>query len=109
MDLSRGVLIWAPLRQVMARGDAGVTCLPYIGPMKPLRALLAPLALIATTLPAVAEKIPLAEMSAYLKTADFEDVRLVQGVSQTKALICCSTSASGSPASNCSRLRCRCR
>jgi len=26
----------------------------------------------------------LAEMSAYLKTADFEDVRLVQGVSQTK-------------------------
>lgn len=36
--------------------------------MKPLRALLAPLALIAATLPAAAREIPLAEISAYLNS-----------------------------------------
>ncbi len=38
----------------------------YIDKMKPLRALLAPLAVIAFALPAAAEKIPLAEVSSYL-------------------------------------------
>lgn len=56
----------APLRQVKAAGDAAPPPLPYIGAMKPLRALFAPLALIALALPASAEKIPLTALSAYL-------------------------------------------
>lgn len=38
----------------------------YIGPMKPFRALLVSLALLVPPLPALADKIPLAEISAYL-------------------------------------------
>ncbi len=47
-------------------GDATRRQTPYIPPMTLRTAILAPLALIAATLPALADKIPLADMSAYL-------------------------------------------
>lgn len=50
----------------MRGGDAGGRRLAYIAPMKPLRALLAPLALIASLGQAQADKIPLGALSAYL-------------------------------------------
>lgn len=71
-------MIWAPLRQVMARGDAGVPCLPYIERMKPLRALFAPLALIALAFPAMAEKIPLNDISAYLNRLTTAETEFTQ-------------------------------
>lgn len=42
--------------------------MPYIYPMKPLRSLLAPLALILLAVPAWADKIPLKDLSAYLNS-----------------------------------------
>lgn len=58
----------APLRQVMRRGGAAPLSLPYIATMKPLRTLLAPLALILMAAPALADKIPLKDLSAYLNS-----------------------------------------
>ena len=56
----------ATRRHVTAAGGAGGSGLAYIGPMNRRTALLAPLALIALTMPAPAAPIPLGELSAYL-------------------------------------------
>lgn len=69
----------APLRQLIGRGDAGGGWITYIDPMKPLRALFASLALMALPLPAMAGKIGLSDLSAYLNklstvTSDFTQV-----------------------------------
>lgn len=49
-------------------GGAGAPLMPYIYGMKPLRTLLAPLALILSVAPAWADKIPLNDLSAYLNS-----------------------------------------
>lgn len=54
----------------MGQGDAGPTGIAYIGRMKPLRALFTSLALLAMPLPALAEPVPLAEISGYLNKLD---------------------------------------
>lgn len=64
----------------------------YIDPMKPLRALLAPLALLALSAPAFAEKIGLSDLSAYLNklatvTSDFTQVNADGTVSLGKIYI----------------------
>ena len=56
----------APLRQLIGRGDARRGRISYIPLMKPLRALFAPLALLALSAPAFADKIALGDLSAYL-------------------------------------------
>ncbi len=56
----------APLRHVKAQGGAAPDLIPYIDRMKPLRTLLAPLILIAFAMPAMADKIPLKDLSNYL-------------------------------------------
>lgn len=48
------------------QGDAAGRVSPYIGPMKTLRSLLAPLAFLALVLPAQADEIPLKDLSAYI-------------------------------------------
>lgn len=55
-----------PRRNVTATGDAPAPACPYNALMITLRALLAPLVLIALSLPAQAEKIALRDLSAYL-------------------------------------------
>lgn len=52
--------------QPLGLGDASGQSGRYIGPMNAFRALLAPLAVVAFTLPAHAEKIPLAALNGYL-------------------------------------------
>lgn len=64
----------------------------YIGGMKPLRALLAPLALVALSAPAFADKIPLGDLSAYLNSlatvqSDFTQVNADGTVSLGKIFI----------------------
>jgi len=64
----------------------------YINPMKPLRALLAPLALLALSAPAFAEKISLPDLSAYLNRlttvqSDFTQVNADGTVSLGKIFI----------------------
>lgn len=64
----------------------------YINPMKPLRALLAPLALLALSAPAFAEKISLPDLSAYLNRlttvqSDFTQVNADGTVSLGKIYI----------------------
>jgi len=66
--------------------------LAYIGGMKPLRALLAPLAFIALSAPAFADKIPLGDLSAYLNSlatvqSDFTQVNADGTVSLGKIFI----------------------
>ena len=56
----------APLRQLIARGDAQGGAMAYIAAMTMLRALLAPIALLALSAPAFADKIALGDLSAYL-------------------------------------------
>lgn len=76
----------------MSGGDAGPPRLAYIGGMKPLRALLAPLALVALSAPAFADKIPLGDLSAYLNSlatvqSDFTQVNADGTVSLGKIFI----------------------
>lgn len=76
----------------MSGGDAGPPRLAYIGGMKPLRALLAPLAFIALSAPAFADKIPLGDLSAYLNSlatvqSDFTQVNADGTVSLGKIFI----------------------
>ncbi len=64
----------------------------YIGGMKPLRALLAPLALVALSAPAFADKIPLGDLSSYLNSlatvqSDFTQVNADGTVSLGKIFI----------------------
>lgn len=64
----------------------------YITPMKPLRALLAPLAVLAFSAPAFADKIALADLSAYLNKletvqSDFTQVNADGSVSLGKIFI----------------------
>ena len=76
----------------MGRGDAGGHGIAYITPMKLLRALLAPLALLALSAPAFADKIALKDLSAYLNklatvTSDFTQVNADGTVSLGKIYI----------------------
>lgn len=81
----------------MSGGDAGPPRLAYIGGMKPLRALLAPLALaplafMALSAPAFADKIPLGDLSSYLNSlatvqSDFTQVNADGTVSLGKIFI----------------------
>ena len=76
----------------MSGGDAGPPRLAYIGGMKPLRALLAPLALVALSAPAFADKIPLGDLSSYLNSlatvqSDFTQVNADGTVSLGKIFI----------------------
>lgn len=68
----------APLRQVIGLGDAAPPLIPYIEAMKPLRTLLAPLALIVLALPAMAEKIPLTDLSGYLNSLSTAETDFTQ-------------------------------
>lgn len=82
----------APLRQVRSQGDAAPPPLPYIGPMKPLRTLIAPLAFFALAFPAMAEKIPLKDLSAYLNSlttaqTDFTQVNADGSIATGKLFI----------------------
>lgn len=60
------------------KGGAGPRGLAYIEAMKPIRALLAPLALILLTAPACAEKIPLNTLSAYLNSLTTAETEFTQ-------------------------------
>lgn len=76
----------------MSGGDAGPPRLAYIGGMKPLRALLAPLAFMALSAPAFADKIPLGDLSSYLNSlatvqSDFTQVNADGTVSLGKIFI----------------------
>ena len=76
----------------MSGGDAGPPRLAYICGMKPLRALLAPLAFMALSAPAFADKIPLRDLSAYLNSlatvqSDFTQVNADGTVSLGKIFI----------------------
>jgi outer membrane lipoprotein-sorting protein len=82
----------APLRQLIARGDAQGAAMPYIAGMTMLRALLAPIALLALSAPAFAEKIALGDLSAYLNKlstvqSDFTQVNSDGTVSLGKIFI----------------------
>lgn len=63
---------------MIGAGDAGGLAFSYIGGMKTLRALLAPLALIAFAAPALADKIPLSDISAYLNSLTTADTDFTQ-------------------------------
>lgn len=63
---------------VIHQGDASRPHIPYIPPMTLRTALLAPLALIAATLPALAQKIPLSDMSAYLNAMTTAEAAFTQ-------------------------------
>jgi outer membrane lipoprotein-sorting protein len=82
----------APLRQLNARGDARRRPIAYIKAMTPLRALLAPLALLVFSAPAYAEKISLGALSSYLNglgtvQSDFTQVNADGTVSLGKIYI----------------------
>ncbi len=68
----------APLRQVIGGGDAVVPALAYIQFMKTLRALLTALAFLAPASAALAGKIPLADISAYLNSLTTVDTQFTQ-------------------------------
>jgi outer membrane lipoprotein-sorting protein len=75
-----------------SNGDATALWRGYIDDMNMLRALLAPLAVIALTLPAQAEKIPLGDISAYLNSlttaeSDFTQVNADGSISTGKLFI----------------------
>lgn len=77
---------------VDAEGDASQSAIPYIKAMKPLRTLLAPLALLALSAPAFADKIALGDLSAYLNRlatvqSDFTQVNADGTVSMGKIFI----------------------
>ena len=59
-------------------GDAARLLIPYIKPMKTLTALFAPLALIAFAMPALADKIPLADLSKYLNALSTAETDFTQ-------------------------------
>jgi outer membrane lipoprotein-sorting protein len=63
---------------VIGAGDAGGIAFPYIGEMKTFRALLAPLAFIAFAAPALADEIPLKDISAYLNSLTTADTDFTQ-------------------------------
>lgn len=83
----------APLRQVKRRGDGRGQGLAYIGAMKPLRALFAPLTVLAlSAVPALADKIPLKDLSGYLNKlstvqTDFTQINADGSVSMGKLYI----------------------
>lgn len=62
----------------MTAGGAAAQALAYTGGMKPLRALLAPLLLLAFSVPALAEKIPLKDLSAYLNSLTTAETAFTQ-------------------------------
>lgn len=62
----------------MGWGDAAPRVIPYIEAMKPFRALLAPLALIALAMPAMADKIPLKDLSGYLNSLSTAETDFTQ-------------------------------
>lgn len=73
-------------------GDAGRLGLPYIGGMKRRALLLAPLAFLALSFPALAEKIALKDLSKYLNSlstveTDFTQVNADGSVSMGKLFI----------------------
>ncbi len=63
---------------MIGAGDAAPLAIPYINCMKKLRALLAPLALIALASPALADKIPLRDISSYLNSLTTADTDFTQ-------------------------------
>lgn len=77
----------------MLAGGAGQIGIAYIGPMKPLRALLAPLAVLAlSAAPALADKIPLKDLSRFLNglstvETDFTQINADGSVSMGKLFI----------------------
>jgi outer membrane lipoprotein-sorting protein len=77
----------------MPAGGAGQIGIAYIGPMKPLRALLAPLAVLAlSATPALADKIPLNDLSRFLNglstvETDFTQINADGSVSMGKLFI----------------------
>ena len=60
------------------KGGAARIWLAYIGRMKQLRSLLAPLALIVLAAPAWADKIPLKDLSAYLNSLTTAETEFTQ-------------------------------
>lgn len=68
----------APLRQVILWGDAAPLLIAYIILMNIRRALLAPLVLIALASPALADKIPLSDISGYLNSLTTADTDFTQ-------------------------------
>jgi outer membrane lipoprotein-sorting protein len=73
-------------------GDAAPPSIPYILAMNIRTALLAPLALIALALPAMADKIPLKDLSAYLNSittaeSDFSQINADGSISTGKIYI----------------------
>jgi outer membrane lipoprotein-sorting protein len=73
-------------------GDAAPCPIPYIPPMNIRTALLAPLALIALALPAMADKIALKDLSAYLNSittaqSDFSQINADGSISTGKIYI----------------------
>jgi outer membrane lipoprotein-sorting protein len=73
-------------------GDAAPPSIPYILNMNIRTALLAPLALIALALPAMADKIPLKDLSAYLNSittaeSDFSQINADGSISTGKIYI----------------------
>lgn len=78
--------------RVSDKGDANLIRNPYVRSMNILTAVLAPIALIAATLPALAQKIPLGDMSAYLNAmtssqATFTQVNADDTISTGKIFI----------------------
>jgi outer membrane lipoprotein-sorting protein len=73
-------------------GDAARCPIPYIHRMNFRTALLAPLALIALAFPAMADKIPLRDLSAYLNSittaeSDFSQINADGSISTGKIYI----------------------
>ena len=76
----------------MRAGDAARLKRPYIGGMNILRTLLAPIVVLALASPALAEKIPLAQLSGYLNSlttaeTDFTQVNADGTISTGKLFI----------------------
>ena len=68
----------APLRQVIGGGDAAVCTVAYINRMNTRSTLLAALVFLALAPAALADKIPLADLSAYLNGLTTADTQFTQ-------------------------------
>jgi len=68
----------APLRQVTGEGDAAVCTVAYISRMNTRSTLLAALVFLALAPAALADKIPLADLSAYLNGLTTADTQFTQ-------------------------------
>jgi outer membrane lipoprotein-sorting protein len=80
----------SPLREPLR--DAGSKEIPYIDPMNLRTALLAPLAVLAFAMPAMADKIPLKSLSAYLNgistaESDFSQINADGSISTGRIFI----------------------